>query len=363
MVKQNQYFPQSIPHPGETLIEKLEEMGMGPKEFALRTGKPEKTITAILKGDSSITADMAVQFENVTKIPAHFWLNSQRSYDEYLARVKRQEVIVKAVAWAKNFPLNQMVKFGWLNALPSKQEMAAQLLAFFGVASHKAWEDYYCNQQLKVAFRISLVHTKEPYAISAWLRKGELSAQQILAKPYSVKTFKEILPEIKSVMAEQPDDFFQQLQKICLKAGVKVVHTPFLPKAPISGATRWMNDTPLIQLTGRGKRNDKFWFSFFHEAGHILLHGKKEIFLEQIEYKDKDLEKENEADEFAVKWTFTHEEETELKENLPDTEEALYEYARKIKTHPAIIIGRLQYNKDIPYTLGQKFFKTIDLAN
>jgi len=93
---------------------------------------------------------MAVQFENVTKIPAHFWLNSQRGYDEYLARVKRQEVIEKAVVWAKNFPLAQMVKFGWLNALPSKQEMAAQLLAFFGVASHKAWEDYYCNQQLKV---------------------------------------------------------------------------------------------------------------------------------------------------------------------------------------------------------------------
>jgi len=363
MAKQNQYFPQVVFHPGETLIEKLEEMGMGPKEFALRTGKPEKTITAILKGDSSITADMAVQFENVTKIPAHFWLNSQRGYDEYLARVKRQEVIEKAVVWAKNFPLAQMVKFGWLNALPSKQEMAAQLLAFFGVASHKAWEDYYCNQQLKVAFRISLAHTKEPYAISAWLRKGELSAQQIQAKPYSEKTFKEILPEIKSVMTEQPDDFFHQLQDICLKAGVKVVHTQFLPKAPISGATRWMNDTPLIQLTGRGKRNDKFWFSFFHEAGHILLHGKKEIFLEQIEYKDKDLEKEKEADEFAVKWTFTHEEEAELKENLPDTEEAFYEYARKIKTHPAIIIGRLQHNKDIPYSLGQKFFKTIDLAN
>ena len=82
MALQNQYFPQSVPHPGETLVEKLEEMGMGPKEFALRTGKPEKTITAILNGGSSITPDMAVQFENVTKIPAHFWMNHQRGYDE-----------------------------------------------------------------------------------------------------------------------------------------------------------------------------------------------------------------------------------------------------------------------------------------
>ena len=117
-------------------------------------------------------------------------------------------------------------------------------------------------------------HTKEPYAISAWLRKGEISAQQIQAATYSDKTFKEMLLYVKSIMAEQPDGFFTQLQDICLKAGVKVVHTPSLPKAPISGATRWINDSPLIQLTGRSKRNDKFWFSFFHEAGHILLHGK-----------------------------------------------------------------------------------------
>ena len=363
MIKQNQYFPQSIPHPGLTLEEKLEEMGMGPKEFALRTGKPEKTISAVLKGDSSITADMAIQFENVTKIPAHYWMKHQSGYDEYIARVKRQEIIEQAVVWSKNFPLSQMVKFGWINAISSKEEMAAQLLSFFGVASHKSWEDYYCNQELKVAFRISLKHTKEPYAISAWLRKGEISAQEIKTTPYSEKVFREILPEIKSIMAVHPDDFFQQLHNICLKAGVKVVYTPFLPKAPISGATRWINDTPLIQLTGRGKRNDMFWFSFFHEAGHILLHGKKEIFLEQVDYKDMDLEKEKEADEFAVKWTFSHSEEKELKEKLPITEDVIYEYANKINTHPALIIGRLQHNNIIPYSFGQKFFKTIDLEN
>ena len=88
MQKPNQYQPQSRPHPGETLAEKLEEMEMGPKEFALRTDKPEKTIIAVLKGEGSITLDMAVQFESVTKIPANFWMNHQRSYDEYISREK-----------------------------------------------------------------------------------------------------------------------------------------------------------------------------------------------------------------------------------------------------------------------------------
>lgn len=82
---ENQYFPQSVPHPGETLKEKLDEMGIGSKEFADLTRTPENMIIEILKQQGSITTDMAVEFENVTKIPATFWINHQRGYDEYIA--------------------------------------------------------------------------------------------------------------------------------------------------------------------------------------------------------------------------------------------------------------------------------------
>lgn len=356
MDKNNQYYPQSIPHPGLTLEEKINEMGIGPKEFALRTGKPEKTITAVLKGDSSITPDMAVAFENVTKIPAYFWLNHQMGFDEYIAREKQKKIIVKAAAWAKLFPVHEMIKKGWLPPVNTINERTEVLLAFFGFSNHYAWEEYYIKQQLKVAFRISLANTKEPYAISAWLRKGELQASELKTSEYSEKEFKTLLPEIKSIMAKQPIDFFNQLQNICLEAGVKIVHTPCLPKAPICGSTRWLNDTPLIQLSGRYNRNDSFWFSFFHEAGHILIHGKKDIFLEKVEYSDKDIDKENQADEFAVKWTLTKEEEAEIIDAAPLDELSLKKFAKKFNTHPAIIIGRLQHDKKIPYYLGREFF-------
>ncbi len=359
MAKQNQYFPQSKPHPGETLVEKLEEMEMGPKEFALRTGKPEKTITAILKGDSSITPDMAVQFENVTKIPAHFWMNHQRGYDEYIAREKRQAVIEQSVAWAKKFPLAEMIKKEWLPQMVTIQEKTMAMLAFFGFSNHTAWEDYYFKQQLKVVFRISLANTNEPYAISAWLRRGELQATELQAKDYSEKDFKEALPKLKTVMAKHPANFYNQLQGICLEAGVKVVYTPSLPKAPICGSTRWLNDTPLIQLTGRYKRNDSFWFTFFHEAGHILLHGKKDIFLEKVEYSDKDKVKEKQADEFAVKWTLTDEEVSEILEATPLIEQDIRNFANQFNTHPAIIIGRLQHKKLIPFSLGREYFEPV----
>lgn len=363
MTKQNQYFPQFVPHPGETLEEKLEEMGMGPKEFAIRTDKPEKTIIAILKGVSSITADMAVQFENVTRIPAHYWMNHQRGYDEYIAREKRKVILLESEAWMKSFPIADMIKKGWIEAVKSSEERTAAILAFFGFSSHTAWKKYYYGQQLKVAFRISLTHTNESHALSAWLRKGDLQASELKINSFDEKKFKEALSDIKAIMVKHPDDFFTQLQILCFKAGVKVVHTPCLPKAPISGSTRWLNEgIPLIQLSGRYKRNDSFWFTFFHEAGHILLHGKKDIFLEDIEYTDKDLDKEHEADEFAVKWTFSEEQEAELLENVHITENDIVEYAQKFNTHPAMIIGRLQKTGRIHYAVGHKFIVPIHLS-
>lgn len=303
MATQNQYFPQSVPHPGETLAEKLEEMEMGPKEFALRTGKPEKTIIAIVKGKSSITSDMAVQFEYVTKIPAKLWMNHQQGYDEYMSRKKRQKVVQEALAWVNKFPLAEMIKKGWLPPSPAIEEKTMEMLAFFGFANHTAWEDYYFHQQLKVAFRISLAQTNESYAVSAWLRKGELQAAELEAKEYSEKKFKDALTELKSIMVNHPAGFFNPLQLICLEAGVKVVHVPCLNNAPIYGSTRWLNDTPFIQISDFHQHIDRFWFTFFHEAGHILLHGKKEVFLENLDYANKDLEKEQEADAFAKKWT------------------------------------------------------------
>ncbi|MDD2243888.1 MAG: helix-turn-helix domain-containing protein [Dysgonamonadaceae bacterium] len=82
----NQYISSIVFHPAVTLREKLEEMGMSIKEFALRTGKPEKIILAVLNEESTITQEMAVLFEKVTKISASFWINKQARYNEYVAR-------------------------------------------------------------------------------------------------------------------------------------------------------------------------------------------------------------------------------------------------------------------------------------
>tara|TARA_R110002124_G_scaffold134495_1_gene297252 strand:+ start:3603 stop:4697 length:1095 start_codon:yes stop_codon:yes gene_type:complete len=361
MASVNQYNPQSVLHPGITLAEKLEELNMGPKEFAVKSDKPEQTISAILKGESSITPDMAVKFENVTKIPVRFWLNNQQNYDEYIARVKHEKEIRNAIEWAKEFPYPKMASFGWVPSTRKWDEKVAELFSFFGVASQKSWEKYYIKQNLKVQFRISLANTNNPQALSAWLRKGELDSKEISTVDYSSNKFKKSLSDAKQLMVEQPANFFQELQQLCADAGVKLVHTPCLPKAPLSGATRWLGDAPLIQLTGRGKKYDRLWFTFYHEAGHIMLHGKKDIFLEDVEYKGKEIKKEQEADDFASEWLLSQDQIEEILSNSELDEHMVRNYATKFGTHPSIIIGRLQYLKLIPYSVGNELLDTIDL--
>jgi addiction module HigA family antidote len=353
----NSYNPESFTHPGNTLREKLEELNLSIKEFSLRTAKPEKTIHDILNFDSSITPDMAVQFEKVLNIPAKFWLNYQARYNEFIARAQYNKMLSNNLEWAEKFPYNAMSKLNWVPKTSSKIEKVDNLLKFFGFSSPLSWDRYFFNSELKTAFRISLKHTKEPYAISAWLRHGEMMADKMEVNNFQENKFKKNLEKIRPLIEFQPTDFFLQLQIICTESGVKLVYSPTLPKAPISGSTRWINETPVIQVSGRYKKNDIFWFTFLHEAAHILLHNKKDIYLEGL---DEVSDKEIEADSFAEKFLLNNKQEEELLNSPNLSEDELIFFAKKFKTHPAILIGRLQHRKS-KFTFGNKFRVNVEL--
>jgi addiction module HigA family antidote len=352
MTGKNEYKPIKAFHPGITLRDKLSEMEMSIKEFAVRTEKPEKTINAVLTGASSVTPDMAIAFEQVTRIPAHFWLNLQRSFDEYLARKKREECFQDPhnQEWASRFPYAKMASKGWVPATRSSSEKVKNLLDYFGITSTKAWEDYFLRQELKVSFRISLANAKDPYAVSAWLRRGELLAsEQAVEQPYCSVDLKQAIPVFLKLVEEQPDDFADRLVRACTEVGVKLVFVPHIQHAPVNGCVRWIGDTPCIQLTDRQKRNDVFWFSFFHEIGHILLHGKKDIFLEDDYFRANERNKEDEADQFASRTLLPVQAECDIVNAGDFTPSAIMKYAEKYHTHPAIIVGRLQFRGLIPF--------------
>jgi Zn-dependent peptidase ImmA (M78 family) len=197
--------------------------------------------------------------------------------------------------------------------------------------------------------------------MAAWLRIGELEMRKLHLPEFNKEKFKELLEEIKLLVEKHPDDFATQLQQLCLGIGVAVIYTMNLPKAPVCGATRWIANNPLIQLTDRYKTNDHFWFTFYHEAGHILLHGKKDLFIEEFEGYQPDQEKEEQANNFAAKWLLPG----NFLEDMPFnfTEEDIEPIAQKYKTHPAIVVGRLQHLGMAPYSFGSAFRIKVRLDN
>lgn len=304
------FNPAKLPvvyHPGEILDEKLQEMGMGVKEFATRVSKPEKTIIAVLRGKSSITPDMAIAFEMVTKIPAHMWLRHQKSYDEFIARKKREKTLCEGLSWAKKFPYEEIASLGWFAGIKDEQGNAKNIVdtlcTFFAVSSPKGWEDFYLHQRLRVAFSITLEGACDPYALSAWLRQGEIQAGEIFIETkYSSKLLRSILNDISAVRKSDSGDRVELLTSLLSNAGVKLIFTETLSSAPVKGCARYIYGVPCIQLAKQFERDTDFWNTLFHEIGHILLHGKKDIFIESVSYGDKDPLKEKEADEFATIW-------------------------------------------------------------
>jgi HTH-type transcriptional regulator / antitoxin HigA len=347
--------------PGETIQEHIDYMGMSQAELAERMGRPKEKLNDIIKGREPITTATAFQLENVLGVPATFWMNSEKSYRHELYLIQQQEELENQKDWLEKFPLKELKKYGYLPDTREKHKLVDALLKFFGVASTDEWAKIYVSDEVSVAFRISLAHTQNPYAISAWLRMGELQTGQMEIADFDKKKFRETLYTIRELAFIMPEDFALQLQQLCAQCGVAVVYTPGLPKAPVSGCCRWFHNQPVIQLSGRFRTNDHFWFTFFHEAAHIILHGKKDIFLEDVQGAELDNEKEHEANTLAARILIDETRWQQIVGKLPLTSAQIIEISGRLRVAPGIITGRLQHEKRVKQSFGNELKTGIDL--
>jgi hypothetical protein len=196
-----------------------------------------------------------------------------------------------------------------------------------------------------VAYRKSAVFKSDPGAVAAWLRKGELEAQRLQCQAYDPERFRKALANIRGLTLRPPDVFQPETTRLCAEAGVAVVFVPELPELCISGASRWLAPTKgLIQLSLRYKSDDHLWFSFFHEAAHLLLHGKRRIFIDDDTGKDG---LEAEANTFSANFLIPLPVFKCLMKSTPVTEAAILRVAKEIGIAPGIIVGRLQHESII----------------
>jgi HTH-type transcriptional regulator/antitoxin HigA len=345
--------------PGDTIMETIDHLNMSQVELAERIGKTPGKVNDIISGKAPITVNTAMQLEKVLGIDMQFWLNREMHYREKLARIEQEEFLEQCIEWVKAQPYKELQKLGHLKAGKLGTEMVNECLQFYGVATPTQWQSIYVDSYVNADFRKSSSHTTLLSSMAAWLRIGELKVQKEQLPEYNKESFKSVLMELKSLVESQPEDFAIQLKYKCASVGVAVIYSSSLPKAPISGAARWIGGTPVIQITDRYKTNDQFWFTFYHEAGHILLHGKKDVFIEELDGIDNDHIKETEANDFARDLLLPN---SFLELVTGEVDERLVrKIARNYLTHPGIVVGRLQNLKIVPYYFGVDFKAKINL--
>ena len=338
----NQYLPDFVTPPGDTLLETLEALGMSQAELAERTGRPTKTISEIINAKTAITTETALQFEKVLGVPARFWTNLERDYQEWQARQEERKTLEPHLAWMDQFPVKDMANLGWIELFEDPIQQLIELLSFFGIASPPHWEPLYAGGN--VAYRQSAAFVADPGVVSAWLRKGEIDAQKMDCASYDAARFRAALIEIRQMTTNSPREFVPAMQRLCAQAGVAVIFVHELRHLRTSGATRWLNsEKAMIQLSLLYKTGDQLWFTFFHEAGHILFHGKKDIFLEGENGKD---EKEDQANRFASDCLIPPAAYHQFHSGTGHFSEAeVKAFAKEIGIAPGIVVGRLQHDK------------------
>jgi Zn-dependent peptidase ImmA (M78 family) len=101
----------------------------------------------------------------------------------------------------------------------------------------------------------------------------------------------------------------------------------------------------LIQLSLRYKTNDHLWFTFFHEAGHIVKHGKRDVFIESDQDKGA---KESEADLFSADFLIPRNEYNTFVQTGIFGEARIRAFSESIGIAPGIVVGRLQHDQKLP---------------
>lgn len=341
------YEPDYTTAPGEVLEAYLNERGMTKADLAARCGRPTKTISEIIHGKAAITPETALQLERVLGRPAALWQNLEASYRLHLAEKGERGELAGHAEWAKGFPLKTMIERGYIESPKDDSDLVKRFLRFFGVGTVAGWNASF--GEIQVAYRRSPAFAAAPESVTAWIRMGEIEADKIACAPFDKVRFKGALSEVRALTSRSFPDIHGNVVELCAKAGVTVVLLPPLPKIHLSGLARWVSkEKALIQLSLRHKTNDHLWFSFFHEAGHVLLHGKKTIFIDD---GGNDIsEVEHEANRFAADQLIPPAAFTAFRRSDDFSTAAIKRFASKQGVAPGIVVGRLQHEKAIPYS-------------
>lgn len=349
--------PSFTPHwaspPGDTILKALSEQRMSLGAFAASLQVTDSRLRSLITGETPISIDLARRIGSVIGGTVPFWIARDGQYRDDVARIA-------ADAWAKALPMAQMAAFGWVRSPVSWQDRIAKALDFFAVQTVEAWQRDYGSLVAAAKFRFAASARLDEPAVAAWLRQAEIEAAKIEAAPYDREAFRTVLSNLRPLTLQRdPRRFVPELVAACAAAGVRVVVVRSPRGCPASGAARFLASRgPLIVLSARYRTDDHLWFSFFHEAAHVLLHDTASTYVDEfLQKSERDLSgDEEEADEFAADLLIPASLRQEAARLRPVPRD-IVRFARAAGVSPGVVVGQMQHEGTLGFGTALNGFK------
>lgn len=338
--------------PGELLGEELGARGMSQQELAHRMGRPPQMINELIRGGKALTPETALGLELALGIPASFWINSESSYQLARSRIEERERLEReAGEWLPRFPVAEMTKRGLIPVTSRAQpwEKARAVLRFLGFSRFDQWQAQW-QAATAVGLRVTDATRASPGALAVWLREGELDGDARDATPYDEARFREALAALRAFTASDPPVLAAEMRTRCAEAGVAVSFVREYPKANATGAARWLRrDKGHIQLSLRHKTADVLWFSFYHEAAHLLGGRFRDVRIDGPHGVERDAAGEDACDAFARDLLIPPDDWAAFTVAENFSAAAVRAFAKRQGIHPGIVAGRLQHEKHVHF--------------
>lgn len=336
-----------IIHPGETILDILKERGITQAELAARTGVSTAYVSKVIAGKKDISASFALGLEYALGVPKSFWLNLQANYDAELLEFNISQTITDEERIARE-SLSDVVKYlrkkGILPIREKKDESILSLRKKLQVSNLVNLKNVVPTGAFRMAKK-----TIDPYVLGAWIRMCQMAGDSRSVKTrFDNSRIYELVQEIKDIMINDEANIQRDLRKVMKDYGIDFSVVRNFRGAPVQGYISQKDDgTYQMVLTIRGAYADIFWFSLFHELGHIVNGdiGKTTRFIDD----GSDVEKEKAADIFAREQLINEEEYLKFLSARNFSIESIEEFAVSQSVKPYIVIGRLQKEKYLDY--------------
>jgi plasmid maintenance system antidote protein VapI len=340
------FEPDWFSRPGDTLLTLMERHELTSEHLARKLGCSDALVRGLLAGTVAIDPNLAAALSKHVGGTPKFWQSRQSKYLSALSRAAEAVPTDTAIEWINRFPRKDMAKQGWIEQTRTRDQLIRAYLAYFGVNNPLEWEDRYADFLKLTAFRTSLAFRTKVGPLSAWLRQGEIEATQLQCAQWNPRELRRRLAEIRILTkAKNPVYFLPRVRRACAQVGVAVVFVRAPSGCTASGAARFISSKKaLVILSFRYLSDDHFWFTFFHEIGHLLLHKESLTFIDGEE--DIANEMETEANEFAEQVLIPINRREELMDLAPK-KESIIRFAYSAGVSAGIVVGQLQHHKVI----------------